>query len=165
MFQECCDGSHGDRCSRRVVWRRQENDGGLWRHPICQRVEVDRVIDQVGGAAFTVVAMLSSGICILIHFLISEQVFNWLSLDSMAFWLIALMTIVTTVIPSFLIAEAISLVGPQKTSIAGTVGPAITSVFAVFLLGEAFGPSQLAGIVLVVAAITYMQREPAKAKQ
>ena len=122
------------------------------------------VIDQVGGAAFTVVAMLSSGVCILIHFIISEQVFNWLSLDSAAFWLIVLMTIVTTVIPSFLIAEAISLVGPQKTSIAGTVGPAITSVFAVFLLDEAFGPSQLLGIVLVVAAITYMQREPAKGK-
>ncbi|MCH2191325.1 MAG: DMT family transporter [Gammaproteobacteria bacterium] len=121
------------------------------------------VIDQVGGAAFTVVAMLSSGVCILIHFIISEQVFNWLSLDSMAFWLIVLMTVVTTVIPSFLIAEAISLVGPQKTSIAGTVGPAITSVFAVFLLDEAFGPSQLLGILLVVMAITYMQREPAKA--
>ncbi len=123
------------------------------------------VIDQVGGAAFTVVAMLSSGVCILVHFLISEQAFNWLSLDSMAFWLIVLMTMVTTVIPSFLIAEAISLVGPQKTSIAGTVGPAITSVFAVLLLGEAFGPSQLAGIILVVLAVSYMQREPAKVSQ
>ncbi len=118
------------------------------------------VIDEVGGAAFTVVAMLSSGVCILIHFLISSQTFNWLSLDSMAFWLIVVMTIVTTVIPSFLIAEAIALVGPQKTSIAGTLGPAITSVFAVLMLDEAFGISQFAGIVLVVAAITYMQREP-----
>ncbi len=123
------------------------------------------VIDQVGGAAFTVVAMLSSGVCILVHFIISEQSFNWLSLDSAAFWLIALMTIVTTVIPSFLIAEAISLVGPQKTSIAGTLGPAITSVFAVALLGEAFGWSQFSGIVLVVLAISYMQREPKVVKQ
>jgi len=121
-----------------------------------------KIIDQVGGAAFTVVAMLSSGVCILIHFLISAQTFNWLSMSSPAFWLITLMTIVTTVIPSFLIAEAISLVGPQKTSIAGTVGPAITSVFAVLLLGEAFGVMQFAGIVLVVVAITYMQRESAK---
>ena len=120
------------------------------------------VIDQVGGAAFTVVAMLSSGVCILIHFMISAQMFNWLSLDSVAFWLIVLMTLVTTVIPSFLIAEAISLVGPQKTSIAGTVGPAITSVFAVLLLDEVFGPSQLMGIILVVAAITYMQRDTSK---
>ena len=88
--------------------------------------------------------------------------FNWLSLDSVAFWLIVLMTLVTTVIPSFLIAEAISLVGPQKTSIAGTVGPAITSVFAVLLLDEVFGPSQLMGIILVDAAITYMQRDTSK---
>ena len=116
------------------------------------------VIDQVGGSAFTVVAMLSSGVCILIHFLVTSQSFTGLAISMPAFMLIALMTILTTVIPSFLIAEAIGLVGPQKTAIAGTLGPAATSVFAVLLLNEAFGASQIAGILLVVVAITYMQR-------
>lgn len=117
------------------------------------------VIDQVGGSAFTVVAMLSSGVCILIHFLVTSQSFTGMAISMNAFLLIALMTILTTVIPSFLIAEAIGMIGPQKTAIAGTLGPALTSVFAVLLLNEAFGASQMAGIVLVVAAITYMQRE------
>jgi drug/metabolite transporter (DMT)-like permease len=117
------------------------------------------VIDQVGGAAFTVVAMLASGLCVLAHFAISGETFTVFSLSSPEFLLIAVMTLITTVIPSFLIAEAIALIGPQKTAIAGTFGPAATSIFAVLLLGETFAAPQLFGIVLVVAAISFMQRE------
>ncbi len=120
------------------------------------------IIDQVGGTTFTVVAMLASGVCILLHFLLSAETFSGFNLSWIAFVLIAVMTIITTVIPSFLIAEAIALIGPQRTAIAGTVGPAMTSVAAVLVLDEAFGLSQLAGIVLVVAAISYMQSSPPK---
>ncbi|NND81548.1 MAG: DMT family transporter [Gammaproteobacteria bacterium] len=115
------------------------------------------VIDAVGGASFTVVAMLSSGVCILLHFLLTTQSFTGLAISMTAFTLIAVMAISTTVIPSFLIAEAIARIGPQRTAIAGTFGPAATSIFAVLILGEAFGWPQIAGIVLVVAAITYLQ--------
>ncbi|MEM7359862.1 MAG: DMT family transporter [Pseudomonadota bacterium] len=118
-----------------------------------------QLIDRVGSTTFTVVAMLASGICVLAHFLISTQTFTGLAISTTAFVLIALMTILTTVVPSFLIAEAIALVGPQKTAIAGTLGPAATSIFAVLLLGETFAAPQLAGIVLVVLAISYMQRD------
>jgi len=120
------------------------------------------IIDHVGGTAFTVVAMLASGLCVLVHFLITNQAFTGLSISLYAFFLVAMMTILTTVVPSFLIAEAIALVGPQKTAIAGTIGPAATSVFAVILLDETFAGPQLAGIVLVVLAITYMQRDEEK---
>jgi len=122
------------------------------------------LIDEVGGTSFTVVAMLSSGLCILIHFLVSTQTFTGLAISMTAFVLIFLMTVLTTVIPSFLIAEAIALIGPQRTAIAGTIGPAATSVFAVVLLQESFGTSQVAGIILVVVAITYMQRKPKEKK-
>lgn len=118
-----------------------------------------QLIDRVGSTTFTVVAMLASGFCVLVHFLISTQTFTGLAISTTAFVLIALMTILTTVVPSFLIAEAIALVGPQKTAIAGTIGPAATSIFAVLLLGETFAAPQLAGIVLVVLAISYMQRD------
>ena len=117
------------------------------------------VIDQVGGAAFTVVAMLASGLCVLAHFAISNESFTWFSIGSTEFLLIAVMTLITTVVPSFLIAEAIALIGPQKTAIAGTFGPAATSIFAVVLLHETFAAPQAFGIILVVVAITYMQRE------
>ena len=118
-----------------------------------------RVIDQLGSAAFTVVAMIASGFCVLAHFSISNQAFTWLPIGSTQFLLIVLMTLITTVVPSFLIAEAIALIGPQKTAIAGTFGPAATSIFAVMLLNETFAAPQLFGIIMVVAAMTYPHRE------
>lgn len=116
------------------------------------------VIDQVGGTAFTVVAMLASGVVVLIHLLLTHEVIQIFQLPAEVILQLFMMTIVTTVVPSFLVAEAIALIGPQKTSIAGTFGPAATSILAVLMLGEAFALPQLAGLVLVVLAITYMQR-------
>ena len=117
------------------------------------------IIDQVGGTVFTVVAMVSSCLCILAHFIVTSHSLGDLIVPGKAFWLIFLMTILTTVIPSFLIAEAIARIGPQKTAISGSVGPATTSIFAVIFLGEAFGLSHLAGIILVVLAVFFMQRD------
>lgn len=117
------------------------------------------IIDQVGGTVFTVVAMVSSSICILAHFLITSHSIGDLVVSGKVFWLISLMTILTTVIPSFLIAEAIARIGPQKTAISGSVGPATTSIFAVMFLGEAFGFLHLTGVALVVLAVFFMQRD------
>ena len=118
-----------------------------------------KLIDQVGGSTFTVVAMLSSSVCIVIHLLIVTDSISEISLTQQQFLLVALMTILTTVVPSFLIAEAIALIGPQKSAIAGTFGPVATSIFAVFILGEAFGVFHFIGLVLVVFAIFVMQKE------
>lgn len=117
------------------------------------------LIDQVGGSVFTVVAMLASSVCILLHLLIVCDTFEPLYLNSSQFFLISLMTLLTTVIPSFLIAEAIAIIGPQRSSIAGTFGPVATSILAVFILGEAFGIFHFIGLVLVVCAIYIMQRD------
>lgn len=120
------------------------------------------IIDQVGGNAFTVVAMLASSVFVLIHYLIVTPSWDGLSISFTAFWLVFIMTIVTTVVPSFLMAAAIGYIGPQKTAIAGTFGPAATSIFAVFMLNESFGWPQFLGLVLVVIAITFMQRDSSK---
>lgn len=120
------------------------------------------IIDQVGGNAFTVVAMLASSVFVLIHYLVVMPSWDGLSISVTAFWLIFIMTIVTTVVPSFLMAAAIGYIGPQKTAIAGTFGPAATSIFAVFMLNESFGWPQFLGLVLVVVAISFMQRDAGK---
>jgi len=85
-------------------------------------------------------------------------------LSTNEFLLIALMTLLTTVIPSFLIAEAIAVIGPQRAAIAGTFGPVATSILAVFILGEAFGSFHLIGLVLVVFAIYFLQKDTSNKK-
>jgi drug/metabolite transporter (DMT)-like permease len=117
------------------------------------------IIDQIGAKEFTVIAMISSSLITLVHFLIVQNP-QALVIPLPAFWLVGVMAIVATVLPTFLLAAAISRLGPSKTAITGTLGPAMTSMFAVMLLGEYFGWPQGIGLVLVIAAIGVMQYKP-----
>jgi len=122
------------------------------------------IIDHVGAKEFTVIAMLSSSVITLIHFLSVESPAS-LVIPMPAFWLIFIMAMLTTVLPTFMLAAAISRIGPAKTAITGTIGPAMTSVFAVFLLDEYFGWPQAIGLMLVVAAVMMMQSKPTKQRR
>jgi drug/metabolite transporter (DMT)-like permease len=117
------------------------------------------IIDQIGAKEFTVIAMISSSLITFVHFLIVQSP-QALVIPLPAFWLVGVMAIVTTVLPTFLLAAAISRLGPSKTAITGTLGPAMTSMFAVMLLGEYFGWPQGIGLALVIAAIGVMQYKP-----
>ncbi len=67
-----------------------------------------------------------------------------------------LLAIVSTVIPSFLISEAIHRISPLQTSIVGILGPVITIVLAVLILSEPFGIYQIFGISLVMLGVVLL---------
>jgi drug/metabolite transporter (DMT)-like permease len=117
------------------------------------------IIDHIGPMEFTVIAMISSSLMTLAHFFVVHNP-QALVIPVPAFKLVIVMAIVTTVLPTFLLAAAISRLGPSKTAITGTLGPAMTSMFAVILLDEYFGWPQAIGLVLVIAAIGVMQYKP-----
>jgi drug/metabolite transporter (DMT)-like permease len=52
---------------------------------------------------------------------------------------------------------AITLIGPVRTATICNLEPASAAVFAFLILGEALGPVQILGIVLVVTAIVWLQ--------
>ena len=116
------------------------------------------IIDLMGSLAFTVVAMVSSSIYIFISFWVMRD-FSQLAVPVEVWWNIVLMSLVSTVIPTFLIAAAIQKLGPEKTAISGTIGPIATAIFAVILLGEHFSWMHAIGLVLVVLAVFVMQRK------
>ncbi|WP_416306944.1 DMT family transporter [Neptunicella sp. SCSIO 80796] len=118
----------------------------LWSKPL---------IAQVGSLMFTCIAMLSASIVILIHFSLTHSI-SALNVGNQALLLTLLIAIFATVVPSFLVAEAISRMGPERTSVVGTCGPVITSVVAVFWLGEAFTLFHLAGLSMVMLAVWLM---------
>jgi len=72
---------------------------------------------------------------------------------------VGVLSLFCTVIPSLLVAEAIHKIGPERTSIVGTSGPAITSIFAVIWLGEAFTVYHGIGLVLIMTAVGLMMRQ------
>lgn len=117
------------------------------------------IIDHIGPMEFTVIAMISSSLMTLAHFFVVQSP-QALVIPLPALKLVVVMAILTTVLPTFLLAAAISRLGPSKTAITGTLGPAMTSMFAVILLDEFFGWPQAIGLVLVIAAIGVMQYKP-----
>jgi drug/metabolite transporter (DMT)-like permease len=117
------------------------------------------IIDHLGAKEFTVIAMISSSLMTLAHFFVVQSP-QALVISLPAFKLVIVMAILTTVLPTFLLAAAISRLGPSKTAITGTLGPAMTSMFAVMLLDEFFGWPQAIGLILVIAAIGVMQYKP-----
>ena len=117
------------------------------------------IIDHLGAKEFTVIAMISSSLMTLAHFFVVQSP-QALVISLPAFKLVLVMAILTTVLPTFLLAAAISRLGPSKTAITGTLGPAMTSMFAVMLLDEFFGWPQAIGLILVIAAIGVMQYKP-----
>ncbi len=111
-------------------------------------------IMRFGSMVFTSFAMLSSTLFVLIHFFVTHtHSVSDLNVSATAWLFAALLGIVSTLIPSFLVSEAISRIGGTKTSIAGSVGPVFTVMLAVFVLGEDFGWPHFFGMILVILGI------------
>lgn len=118
----------------------------LWSKPL---------IGKVGSLMFTCIAMLSASVVIFIHFSLTHSM-DALLVQPQALVLTATIAIFCTVIPSFLVAEAINRMGPERTSVVGTCGPVITSIVAVFWLGEAFTLFHFTGLSMVMLAVWLM---------
>ncbi len=115
-------------------------------------------IRQLGSILFTCIAMTSATLAILVH----QRVDSWLTgVDyplvpeySATIWLgIAALAIIATVLPSFLISAAIARIGPERTSMSGTIGPVATTALAVIFLGESLSLLSIAGMALVVFGV------------
>jgi drug/metabolite transporter (DMT)-like permease len=63
------------------------------------------------------------------------------------------MAVFSTALPVWMVAEAVSRIGPGRTAIVGLLGPAVTLLLAWIVLGEAPGWLQLAGAALVVTGV------------
>lgn len=114
-------------------------------------------ITRLGSRLFTSIAMLASTVYVLIHFLITHDLQDLLIAD--AAWIYAfLLAVFSTLLPSFMVSEAIARIGAARTSIVGTAGPVFTIVLAVIILGEPFGWAHLAGMVLVMFGVSLLRK-------
>lgn len=68
------------------------------------------------------------------------------------------MAVVSTVLPIWLVSEAMRVLGAGSTAIMGSLGPVLTMLFAWAVLGESIGPLQLAGLALVIAGVQRVAR-------
>jgi drug/metabolite transporter (DMT)-like permease len=115
-------------------------------------------IARMGSGLFTAISMIAATPALIIHFAVTNHPGD-LAVPMPVIWSSLGMAIFSTVVPSFLFAEAIARIGPGPASVTGGSGPLFTTLFAVFLLGEAFTPWHAAGMLLVIAGIVVLSRE------
>ena len=70
------------------------------------------------------------------------------------------MAMFSTVLPTFLVAEAIRRIGANRTSLVGSLGPVFTIWLGWWLLGEPVHWIQLGGAALVLAGVTLVTLRP-----
>ncbi|CAC9656011.1 Permease of the drug/metabolite transporter (DMT) superfamily [uncultured Gammaproteobacteria bacterium] len=114
-----------------------------------------KIISRIGSVLFTAIAMSASSMFVLFfYFLLFD--FSQVSISHNAWLWVFLLATVSTVIPSFLISEAIHRISPLQTSIVGMLGPIVTIILAVFILSEPFGIHQILGVSLVVLGVGFL---------
>jgi len=116
------------------------------------------LISQLGSKLFTCIALISASIGILIHYSITHSV-TAPDVNSTALWLILIIAIFCTVIPTFFTTAAVARIGADRTGIVAMVGPGFTSIFAVWILSESFTIYHLIGIIITVAGVATLNRK------
>lgn len=111
----------------------------------------------MGSPMFTSIAMVAASFVILIHGAFSSGL-EFTNISLYVFWLSFVTAIICTVIPSYLLAEAVGRIGSGPTSISNGIGPIFTSIFAVLTLGESFTIYHLIGTILVIVGIYLLSR-------
>lgn len=116
-----------------------------------------QLIGQIGAPIYTSIAMSAAAFGVMIHFAIAMP-WSALAIPMPVFWLCAVMALLATVAPSYLLNFALGRIGADGTAMVGNAGPLFTIVFAALLLGEPFGLIDAIGTGLVLAGMILFSR-------
>ncbi len=106
-----------------------------------------KIIGEITSLWFTSLAMSISSVFVLIYYFIFFDI-SAIDISAEAWLWVFLLAIISTVLPSFMIAEAIHKIGGAQTSVVGMLGPVFTIAIAAWILDEPFGISHLIGLNL-----------------
>lgn len=111
-----------------------------------------KMILRVGATKFTSYTMLAATAGIFLHFILAGNYHSMPAGNS--FWGYGfLLAVVATVIPGFLISNAMKRIGSNNVAIVSSIGPVSTIIQAHFVLGERIFIEQLIGTLLVIAGV------------
>ena len=108
--------------------------------------------------------MSISSIFVLLYYYVFFNI-SALVVTNFAWLWIFLLAIFSTVIPSFMIAEAIHRIGGAQTGVVGMLGPIITIFLAIWILNEPFEFMHLIGLILILAGIFILSVKKPKKHQ
>lgn len=110
-------------------------------------------IARLSAPLFTSVAMSAASVAMIMHFLVVATTKGAPPMTApIALYGLAL-AIFSTILPSFMLSEAVARIGPGYSAAVTGIGPAATAAFAVIILGEPFGAPQAAALALTVGGV------------
>ena len=125
-------------------------------------VRAGPVIARIGSTRFIAWAMLVSAIFVLAQFALTRPLAA-LAVPPSIQLLVLAMAVFSTVLPTWLIAEAVQRIGANASSQIGSLGPVFTIFLGALLLDEPVHAIQIIGAALVLAGVTLVARKPATA--
>ena len=109
---------------------------------------------KLGSVIYNSITMTIAALAIIIHNTIFHG-FNLFDFTPPVYLYALAISIISTVIPSYLIVEGIRIVGANHSSILGFVGPVSTIILAIVILGEQISAVQAVGSMVVFGAVVF----------
>lgn len=111
-----------------------------------------KLIPKIGSVKFNSYAMAAASVAVLIHYFIHTKG-SLFGLSSLVYFYSFLMAIISTVIPSYLVAISLNRIGANNTAIVASIGPVSTILQAWWLLDESVSGWQIIGTLLILCGI------------
>jgi drug/metabolite transporter (DMT)-like permease len=115
-------------------------------------VTTGRLVGGIGSIRITGIVISLSASFIITHFALTRP-FSVLKQSANVYGIVALLAILSSVLPIFLTAEAVKRIGSSRVSIIGFVGPVFTMWLGSVLLQEWITPLQWIGTSMVLIGV------------
>jgi drug/metabolite transporter (DMT)-like permease len=119
------------------------------------------LVGRIGATRFAALATTVAAVCVLIQFVIQNPADALVTQPWQVYMHAGGMAFLSTLLPIFMTAKAIQMIGAAKVSLIGAVGPVATIFFGWLLLGEDVSIQQIIGAALVLAGVILVARKPA----
>ncbi|MCB1189724.1 MAG: DMT family transporter [Leptospiraceae bacterium] len=113
----------------------------------------EKYITKMGSTFFASNILCISSLIVFLHFFVTKDTKVLFALP-LNVWLTGLgMGIFSTVIPVYLVAAGIRMIGSKKAAIAGTIGPVSTILLSYYILDEPISSMELIGSVFIISGV------------
>lgn len=116
------------------------------------------LIKGIGAGRFAGGVGVLASLMIFAHGAVTEDIHEYAQLPAAVWWAAGAMAVVCTVVPSFLNARAMALIGASQTGAVGNLGPVLTIALGWLVLAEPFSLAQLLGLALVLLGVRQLSR-------
>ena len=111
---------------------------------------------RLGSGNFTAIAMTAAGFAFFLHYQLQGPT-RWFSMPPDALILMLGLVLFATILPLVCVAEGVRRIGASRAAVISTLGPPATAAMAFYFLGERLSYTQLFGMLIVVASITFLE--------